>query len=69
MEPRFHPKTTLAALKRERIAHRLIGNVGFSYVGHGFDGVQYSLNRPKFNVTLLAARPKRAVFQVDGWGN
>jgi hypothetical protein len=59
---------TLAALKRDRIAHRLIGNFGFSDVGRSFDGVQYSLNRPKFNVTLLAARPTRGVFQVDGWG-
>ena len=59
---------TLAALKRDRIAHRLIGNFGFSDVGRSFDGVQYSLNRPKWNVTLLAARPTRGVFQVDGWG-
>jgi hypothetical protein len=59
---------TLAALKRDRIAHRLIGNFGFSDVGRSLDGVQYSLNRSKFNVTLLAARPTRGVFQVDGWG-
>jgi hypothetical protein len=59
---------TLAALKRDRIAHRLIGNFGFSDVGRSFDGVQYSLNRPGWNVTLLAARPTRGVFQVDGWG-
>ena len=59
---------TLAALKRDRIAHRLIGNFGFSDVGRSFDGVQYSLNRSKLNFTLLAARPTRGVFQVDGWG-
>jgi hypothetical protein len=59
---------TLAALKRDRIAHRLIGNFGFSDVGRSFDGAQYTLNRPKWNVTLLAARPTRGVFQVDGWG-
>jgi hypothetical protein len=59
---------TLAALKRDRIAHRLIGNFGFSDVGRSFDGVQYSLNRSSLNVTLLAARPTRGVFQVDGWG-
>jgi hypothetical protein len=59
---------TLAALKRERIAHRLIGNFGFSDVGRSFDGVQYSLNRSRLNLTLLAARPTRGVFQVDGWG-
>jgi hypothetical protein len=59
---------TLAALKRDRIAHRLIGNFGFSDVGRSFDGVQYSLNRPKLNFTLFAARPTRGVYQVDGWG-
>jgi hypothetical protein len=59
---------TLAALKRERIAHRLIGNFAFSDVGRSFDGVQYALNRSKLNFTLLAARPTRGVFQVDGWG-
>ena len=60
--------STLAVLKRDRIAHRLIGNFGFSDVGRSFDGVQYSLNRSRLNLTLLAARPTRGVFQVDGWG-
>ena len=59
---------TLAALKRDRIAHRLIGNVGFSDVGRSFDGVQYNLNRSKLNLTLFGGRPTRGVFQVDGWG-
>jgi hypothetical protein len=59
---------TLAELKRDRIAHRLIGNFGFSDVGRSFDGTQYALNRSKLNLTLLAARPTRGVFQVDGWG-
>jgi hypothetical protein len=60
---------TLAALQRERIAHRLIGNVGFSDVGRSLDGALYSISRSKLNFTLLAARPTRGVFQVDGWGN
>jgi hypothetical protein len=59
---------TLAALQRDRIAHRLIGNFGFSDVGRSFDGVQYVLNRPTLNFTFLGARPTRGVFQVDGWG-
>ena len=59
---------TVAALKRDRIAHRLIGNFGFSDVGRSLDGFQYVLNRSKLNFTLLAARPARGVFQVDGWG-
>jgi hypothetical protein len=60
--------STLAALKRDRIAHRLIGNFGFSDVGRSFDGVQYNLNRSKLNLTLFGGRPTRGVFQVDGWG-
>jgi len=59
---------TLAALKRDRISQRLIGNFGFSDVGRSLDGVQYVLNRSNLNFTLLAARPTRGVFQVDGWG-
>src|SRR5581483_3488260 len=59
---------TLAALKRDRIAHRLIGNFGFADVGRSFDGVQYAIDRSRLNFTFLAARPTRGVFQVDGWG-
>jgi len=59
---------TLAALKRDRIAHRLIGNFGFSDVGRSFDGAQYNLDRSRLNVTVFGGRPTRGVFQVDGWG-
>ena len=59
---------SLAALKRDRIAARLIGNFAFSHVWRSFDGVHYVFNRPSTNVTLFAARPTRGVFQVDGWG-
>ena len=59
---------TLAALKRDRVAQRLLGNVGFSHAGRSYDGVQYALNRRSVNFTLFAARPTRGVYQVDGWG-
>jgi len=59
---------TLVALKRDRVAHRLIGNFGFSHTGRSFDGVQYSRDGSRLNFTLLAAGPTRGVFQVDGWG-
>lgn len=59
---------TLAALKRDRIAHRLVGNFGFSHVGRSFDGVQYVRGTPGTNITLLAARATTGVFQVNGWG-
>jgi hypothetical protein len=58
---------TLAALKRDRIAHRLLGNFVFTHVGRSVDGVLYALDRSKVNVTVLGARPTQGVFQVDGW--
>ncbi|HYL73350.1 MAG TPA: alginate export family protein [Bryobacteraceae bacterium] len=60
--------TTLAALKRDRISQRLIGNFGFSDVGRSFDGLHYSWAMPAGNLTFIAAVPTRGVFQVDGWG-
>src|SRR2546422_5250903 len=59
---------TLASLKRDRVAARLLANFGFTHVQRSVDGVQYVFDRPTMNVTLLAARPTRGVFQVDGWG-
>jgi hypothetical protein len=59
---------TLAAVKRDRIGARLLANFGFTHVQRSFDGAQYALDRPAMNVTILAARPTRGVFQVDGWG-
>lgn len=58
---------TLRALKRDRVAARLLANFGFTHVQRSVDGVQYALDRPATNVTLLAARPTRGVFQVNGW--
>ncbi len=59
---------TLAALKRDRIAQRLLGNFGFSDVGRSFDGVTYVAEGSRRNLTFFGARPTRGVFQVDGWG-
>ena len=58
---------TLAAVKRDRIAQRLLANFGFSDVQRSFDGAQYVLSRPTLNVTAMAGRPTEGVFQVDGW--
>jgi len=58
---------TLAALKRDRIAQRLLANFGFSDVQRSLDGAQYVLNMPGLNVTAVAARPTEGVFQVGGW--
>ena len=59
---------TLAAVKRERVTQRLIGNFGFSDVGRSFDGIHYSYATPNSNLTFIGAVPTRGVFQVDGWG-
>jgi len=59
---------TLAALKRDRIAHRLLGHFGFTHVGRSLDGALYAFDRPGLNVTVLGARPTQGVFQTDGWG-
>jgi hypothetical protein len=59
---------TLAALKRDRIAARLLGNFSFSDVGRSFDVVQYGLNQSNLNLTVFGGRPTRGVYQVDGWG-
>ena len=58
---------TLAALERDRIAQRLIGNFAFSDVGRSFDGGVFSFDTPKTNITVMGSRPTRGVFQVDGW--
>lgn len=55
----------LAALRRDRIAHRLIGTFAFSHVGRSFDGLQYDGK----GWTLLAARPTAGVFDVHGGNN
>jgi hypothetical protein len=59
---------TLAAVKRDRVMQRLIGNFGFSDVGRSFDGVHYVYGSPKNNLTFVGAVPTRGVFQTDGWG-
>ncbi len=59
---------TLAALKRERIAHRLIGNFAFSHVGRSMDGVHFVRSTSATNLTFLAARATEGIFQLDGNG-
>jgi hypothetical protein len=63
------PDPTIAAIKRDRIAHRLLGTFGWSHVGRSFDGAQYARTTPTGNATLLAARPTRGVFDVEGRRN
>ena len=55
---------TLAALKRDSIAHRLLGNFGFTHVGRSFDAVQYVHNTKHNNFTFVGGRPTEGVFQL-----
>jgi hypothetical protein len=59
----------LAAAKRDRIAHRLIGTFGWSHVGRSFDGAQYAFLAPAWHATAVVARPTQGVFRVNGWPN
>jgi hypothetical protein len=63
------PKSaTLAAVKRDRVSQRLIGNFGWSDVQRSFDGVQYLDSQPGGTFTFVGAVPTRGVFQTNGWG-
>lgn len=55
-------------LKRERIAHRLIGNFAFSHVQRSFDGLVLTGEDKHHQVTAMAAMPTRGVFNLDGMG-
>jgi len=59
---------TLAAVKRDRVNQRLIGDFGWSDVGRSFDGLHYAFATQSDNFTFVAGVPTRGVFQVDGWG-
>ncbi len=60
---------TLAALKRDRVNARLLGDFAFSDVGRSFDGANFSYSpSASNNITVIGAIPTRGVFQVDGWG-
>ncbi len=58
---------TVAALRRERIAHRLLGNFGFSHVQRSLDGIHYALDNRRLNMTGAVFFPNRGVFDVKGW--
>ena len=55
---------TLAALKRDHIAHRLIGHFGFTHIGRSFDAIQFVRSTNKSNFTFVGGRPTEGVFQL-----
>jgi hypothetical protein len=57
----------LAAVKRTRLAHRLIGNFGFTHVGRSFDGLHVTATPAAgWNVTGALVRPTAGAFTVEG---
>ena len=61
---------TLAAVKRDRVAHRLLGNFGWSHAQRSLDGAHYTYTRPgaePWDLTLVAAFPVEGVFRADAW--
>ena len=59
---------TLVALKRDRIAQRLIGTFGFTDVQRSFDGANLAYSDGPWTIMAAGAIPTRGVYQVDGWG-
>lgn len=60
----LHPR--LARLKGMRVSQRLIGPFGFTHVGRSFDGVVASFDRPSWNATSFALRPRHGGFEISG---
>lgn len=61
---------TLATIKRDRIAQRLVGNFGWSHAQRSLDGAHYSYTRSgpsPSDLTVVAAFPVEGVFRVDAW--
>ncbi len=58
---------SLATIKRDHIAQRLIGTFGFTHVGRSFDGLHFSRTSKPGNFTFVGARPTEGVFQLRGW--
>jgi hypothetical protein len=59
----------LAWLQQQRIAHRLIGDSYWTDIGRSLDGVHFSSDmREKTNLTFVAGRATRGVWQTDGQG-
>jgi hypothetical protein len=56
---------SLALLKRQRIAERLLGPFGFTHVTRSFDGVRLAYDAPAWNATALLAHPTVGGFEVS----
>lgn len=59
---------TLAAVKRSRVAQRLVGPFGFTHVGRSFDGLELQYTAGDTRVTVIGGVPTTGVFWTNGWG-
>ena len=57
---------TVAAVRQQRVAQRLIGPFGFTHVGRSLDGAHLAIDRRAGNLTLMGALPTRGAFDVEG---
>ena len=57
---------TIGWLQTNRIAHRLIGNFGFSNAQRSFDGLDAHYGSGAWNITAMAARADQGVFNMNG---
>lgn len=58
--------STIGWLQTNRIAHRLIGNFGFSNAQRSFDGLDAHYASGAWNITAMAARADQGVFNMNG---
>lgn len=58
--------STIAWLQTNRIAHRLIGNFGFSNAQRSFDGLNANYGSGPWTITAMAARADQGVFNMNG---
>ena len=58
--------TTIGWLQSHRVAHRLIGNFGFSDAQRSFDGLDAHFHVRGWDLTGLAARADQGVFNMNG---
>lgn len=56
---------TLVALKRTRIAERLVGPFGYTHVTRSFDGARVTYDQPSWNATAVASHPTAGGFEVS----
>ena len=63
----IQPKNpTIGWLQTNRIAHRLIGNFGFSNAQRSYDGIDAHYDAGTWDITAMASRADQGVFNMNG---